>query len=1248
MKDTTVDVCDGILKDSDAEFGGRYGMNEHFTFTICPGLGGTVVLDFAWLNIEAPYDSISFYDGSSTSGTYLGSYTGNLIPGPTIVGTSGCITVVFVSDGTLQLTGWEATWQTTAPPVIPPVMSISTTSPPACNSNRFEIEFDKNVHCDSIFGAAFNLTGPNAPPIQSVNPLNCLGDSTQVAEVILNAPLLYNCDYTLDFNLNILDICDSLWQFVLTDNFSLTTCQIPYQMSADDSVCINNCTDVEVIPLPGCSPLTYSWSHGLPATAGPHNVCPTTTTTYLVTITETNTGAISYDSVTIFVQDSLNTNVQMTYSSANSPQCGNNTFNVIFTPGLPCQLVDSGTFTFNVQGNPPQVASFNALNCTGGLTDSVQITLSAPFSGDCSYALDYHLVFNDACIGPQNLTYSDTFDLVGCPITGTVNHPDTLCVGGCDSVEAIVNGCSSYSYTWSNGWPNAPGPFYTCPTADTSITVTITDDSSGMFYTETFNITVIPSGVDIQMSINQAGLNCQSDSILVNFTNPVRCADIGDSNFILVGGIDTIAIASVTSLNCSGGTATAFKLKMPSTFTYNCDYKLTFVLDTVDWCGDSVTVSNTDSVRIIDCPLPYNINYTQIVCEDRCTQVRVDAIESCFGVHYLWSNGAPDTNRINICPDYDTVIYLQIIEDTTGLTLYDTIRIEVDSSFDDFRMELDSTQYLPSCDSLRVFAKFSRPVPCDSIRTNDFRLRGNNGNHPILNVLTQGCLVPGDSSSFIEIELGAPLNFYDNYMLIYYVNGNECSTNITTRNIHIERHNTDFILTDTCYYQTTQFSAVIDSLMDLDSVKWDFGDAGSLSNTDTALNTQHYFESPGTYDVTFMAYYACEVDTVVKTVVISQPLTVDITGRLSVCTGVSTVLDAGAGFVTYQWSNGGFNQTTTVTNAGQYSVIVTDGSGCSSGRDTVDVIQLPDLTPTITGPLSYCPGTGTTLDAGVYPSYQWSTGSTNQTIYTNVPAVYSVIVYDTLGCPGFDTVEVLLGQNLPTSITGNSNLCPNVNTILDAGAGYVLYQWSTGDTTQSIIDVGPGNYFVYVKDSAGCSGYDTIDVYQYPEVDLEIWGDTVFCLGSAGYLYATPGYSGYHWSSGISYTESIMVSKEDYYSVRILDGNSCWAYDTVFVTTDTCIDTCNIIVPNAFSPNDDGANDDFGVTVSRCDLEIYELVIYDRWGEELFRTDLLEKRWDGMHKDKVSESDVYIWQLRYKDYNDSRIYTRMGHVSIVK
>jgi hypothetical protein len=94
-----------------------------------------------------------------------------------------------------------------------------------------------------------------------------------------------------------------------------------------------------------------------------------------------------------------------------------------------------------------------------------------------------------------------------------------------------------------------------------------------------------------------------------------------------------------------------------------------------------------------------------------------------------------------------------------------------------------------------------------------------------------------------------------------------------------------------------------------------------------------------------------------------------ISGTLGFCPGGSTTLDAGAGYISYQWSNDSTFQTNNVDLTGSYSVIVTDGNGCSGESPAVITFNTPSITPTISGNLSVCPGDSTLLDAGTYSTY---------------------------------------------------------------------------------------------------------------------------------------------------------------------------------------------------------------------------------------------------------------------------------------
>lgn len=89
---------------------GNYGANERRFYTYCPSVAGeAVTLNFTSFNVEWDYDFLIVYNGSGTGGTLLGEFTGtNLPPSLTSTDPSGCITVVFFSDGSVNQPGWAA------------------------------------------------------------------------------------------------------------------------------------------------------------------------------------------------------------------------------------------------------------------------------------------------------------------------------------------------------------------------------------------------------------------------------------------------------------------------------------------------------------------------------------------------------------------------------------------------------------------------------------------------------------------------------------------------------------------------------------------------------------------------------------------------------------------------------------------------------------------------------------------------------------------------------------------------------------------------------------------------------------------------------------------------------------------------------------------------------------------------------------------------------------------------------------
>ncbi len=264
----------------------------------------------------------------------------------------------------------------------------------------------------------------------------------------------------------------------------------------------------------------------------------------------------------------------------------------------------------------------------------------------------------------------------------------------------------------------------------------------------------------------------------------------------------------------------------------------------------------------------------------------------------------------------------------------------------------------------------------------------------------------------------------------------------------------------------------------------------------TTNQTLEVFSS-GTYNVTVTDTNGCTGEAFFE-VTENASLSPVITGTLDFCEGSNTILDAGPGFSSYEWSTGEISQTIEVSDGGNFGVIVTDDDGCSgSANVTTTVNSNPNVT--IGGSTSYCIGGFTILDAGDgYDTYNWSNDSTSQTITVSTPGDYSVDVIDANGCIGFASVTIEESTSLNPVITGNNAFCENGNTTLNAGSGFDTYLWSDGSITQSLtVDVA-GNYSVTVSDTQGCTGENTISITEVLPPSAELQPETELCNTEAG------------------------------------------------------------------------------------------------------------------------------------------------------
>lgn len=304
--------------------------------------------------------------------------------------------------------------------------------------------------------------------------------------------------------------------------------------------------------------------------------------------------------------------------------------------------------------------------------------------------------------------------------------------------------------------------------------------------------------------------------------------------------------------------------------------------------------------------------------------------------------------------------------------------------------------------------------------------------------------------------------------------------------------------------------------------------------------------TPGTYRVTINDTNCPGVDSIV--IHNGGTVNVNITGQTGFCPGGQTTLDAGSGYASYLWSNGGTGQTTVVNTTGPITVTVTNNLGCSATTSTT-ITQFQAPTATITGSTTLCNGQSTTLTVNTNGSQiTWSTGEHTPSITVSTQGVVSVTVTNNNGCTSTASVSVIVGTQLTINISGDPDICQGETTTLDAGPGFASYAWNTGEGTQTLNVNSTSTHSVTVSDAGGCTGTASFTVTVRPNPNAQITGGTEICNGSSTVLDAGTGFQSYQWSTGAG-SQTISVNQTGIYSVTVSNNFGCSAVSSVEVTS---------------------------------------------------------------------------------------------------
>jgi gliding motility-associated-like protein len=345
-----------------------------------------------------------------------------------------------------------------------------------------------------------------------------------------------------------------------------------------------------------------------------------------------------------------------------------------------------------------------------------------------------------------------------------------------------------------------------------------------------------------------------------------------------------------------------------------------------------------------------------------------------------------------------------------------------------------------------------------------------------------------------------------------------------------------------------------------------------------------------------------------------------------------------------------------LTNNSKFHVGVFEGGtsgGCSYGffSDYSESSSISATTNHENNNNTFCEGDSICfqiLNSNYLSSIQW-TGPNNFSSTTFSPTIlncttqnsgtYIVSSTGTSSCEIFpDTLQITVISQPDIDLGEDLSVCNNTVT-LNAGYPDADYLWNSGQTTQSIEVTNSGTYWVQVNNN-GCIGYDTINIVQGTPPKLTILHTGDFCEEGFIQLIAESDANEILWSTHDT-VSTINITQPGTYTV-MATTNGC---STSTSMTISC--SCEVWLPNVFTPNHDNINDQY-IPVTYSNFATFRMYIYNRWGGLIFQTDSL-KPWNGKINGKDAPIGVYYCVIYYRcEDNLGQEITKHGSITLLR
>ncbi len=348
----------------------------------------------------------------------------------------------------------------------------------------------------------------------------------------------------------------------------------------------------------------------------------------------------------------------------------------------------------------------------------------------------------------------------------------------------------------------------------------------------------------------------------------------------------------------------------------------------------------------------------------------------------------------------------------------------------------------------------------------------------------------------------------------------------------------------------------------------------------------------------------------------------------SICKGTSIALTASGG-LSYVWSHGQANgSAVTPQITTTYTVVAVGNQNCTtSGTKNVIVYPVYNKKDTIT----ICEGSPVNYN-----------GVLIQSGGINVVKLQTIFGCDSIIELFVKQVEQPKNEDILPNYACKGSLV-NFTSLLNNSSNNIVWKSNTGilqnqnQNNASFIfnNGGLQQFSVTITPPSPCLPFTIVDEVEVHEAIVEVTkagnnnsicnGDTIILLNAINKGYQ------FNWQPAANFINNnaqsvrVVLPASTTVTLTVTDTFNCSFTDTISLNIVNC---CQAYLPNAFSPDNNGKNDIF-TPILEEGVKLEKFTVFNQWGETVFKTNQINKGWDGYYKGKICEIDSYFYLLDY-------------------